>query len=54
MPVCGTMEEIRAAADAEAAKLPPISQELADRVAAILARYRDTILAAREVRREPD
>ena len=37
MVVCRTLAEIEAAAAADAAKMPPISQEAADKIAMILA-----------------
>ena len=35
--ICRTLAEVLAAADADSANTPPLSQETADRVAAILA-----------------
>ena len=45
--LCRTLDEIRQAGAAAGAELPPLSQEEADRIAAILAPYR-RLLAARE------
>jgi hypothetical protein len=41
---CRTLEEVRAAADADSAADPPLTQDQADLVATILAPYRDGAL----------
>jgi hypothetical protein len=46
---CRTIAEVEAAADAESAGIPPLSQETADKVAAILVAGRGTRHAARAV-----
>lgn len=45
-PPCRTLDEIRAAADADSAGDPPLTQDQADYVAAILAPYQDAARAA--------
>jgi hypothetical protein len=41
MTVCRTLDEVRAAALADAASDPPLTQDAADLVAAILAPHQD-------------
>ncbi|HEY1914242.1 MAG TPA: hypothetical protein VGH27_01590 [Streptosporangiaceae bacterium] len=47
MTICRTREEIEAAARANAAGWPPITQAQADYVAALLAPYRELLAAHR-------
>lgn len=37
--ICRSLDEVIAAADADSANVPPLTQELADKTAAILAPY---------------
>lgn len=41
--LCRTLDEIYAAADAESVNYPPLTQEQADRIAAILAPHLDIL-----------
>jgi len=49
MTVCRTIAEVFAAADADSRDDPPLSQDQADLVAALLAPYRDMLASPRGV-----
>jgi hypothetical protein len=50
MTVCRTLAEVLAAADRDAAKDPPLSQETADLIAALLTPHRAVLASLRSER----